>query len=57
MAKSKPWPDCLGPTPPPGEVSVTCGWCLTGHHDACQPSLHSVLTNKTYVCECNHEEG
>lgn len=55
MARSKAWPDSLGPTPPPGEVMVTCGWCMTGHHDACQPSIHSILTNKTYVCECKHE--
>lgn len=56
-SKAKEWPDSLGPLPAPGEVLAPCGWCMTGHCDACVVSIRSALTNKTYVCNCNHEEG
>jgi hypothetical protein len=55
-SKSKEWPDSLGPLPPPGQVDMKCGWCMTGHCDTCVVSFHSAMTNKTYVCNCKHEE-
>lgn len=30
--------------------TVKCGWCLTGHHDSCKPSL--TYYDKTWYCVC-----
>ena len=49
-----------GPVKPTGpampDVASKCGWCLTGHHEQCQPSVTSTLTGATYRCPCNHGE-